>query len=88
MVSDECDNGYVFLRLDERAKVFIEYGPAEKAWVPVKAPNYPMPGCFWVSGKFKKQDHGKALLQEAIKAVEDQNKDGLVTVVGTKNFTS
>ena len=41
-------------------------------------------GCFWVSGKFKKQDQGKALLQEAIKVAEDQNKDGLVTVVGTK----
>lgn len=26
----EFDNGYVFRRIDERAKVFIEYGPAEK----------------------------------------------------------
>ena len=46
----EFDNGYVFRRIDERAKVFIEYGPAEKAWVPVNAPNYLMINCFWVSG--------------------------------------
>ncbi len=85
-LSHEFDNGYVFRRLDERAKVFIEYGPAEKAWVPVTAPNYLMLGCFWVSGKYKKQGHGKALLQEAINAAEDQNKDGLVTVAGTKKF--
>ena len=85
-LSHEFDNGYVFRRLDERAKVFIEYGPAEKAWVPVTAPNYLMLGCFWVSGKYKKQGHGKALLHEAIKAAQDQGKDGLVTVVGTKKF--
>ncbi len=36
----EFDNGYLFRRLDERAKVFIEYVPAEKAWVPVNAPGY------------------------------------------------
>ncbi len=82
----EFDNEYVFRRLDERAKVFIEYGPAEKAWVPVTAPNYMMIGCFWVSGKFKGHGHGKALLKEAIKDAKRQNRDGLVTVVGTKKF--
>ena len=52
-LKNEFENGYVFRRLDERAKVFIEYGPAEKAWVPVNAPNYLMINCFWVSGKYK-----------------------------------
>ena len=33
----QFENGYVFRRLNERAKVFIEYGPAENGWVPVKA---------------------------------------------------
>ena len=28
-LAHEFNNGYVFRRLDERAKVFIEYGPAE-----------------------------------------------------------
>lgn len=82
----EFENGYVFRRLDERAKVFIEYGPAEKAWVPVTAENYLMIGCFWVSGKYKNQGHGKALLNEVIKAAQEQGKEGLVTVAGIKKF--
>jgi len=85
-LTGEFDNDYVFRRLDERAKVFIEYGPADKAWVPVTAPNYMMIGCFWVSGKYKKKGHGKALLQEVIEAAKNQGKNGLVTVVGTKKF--
>jgi len=82
----ELNNGYVFRKLDERAKCFIEYGPAENAWIPVTAPNYLMIGCFWVSGKYKSQGHGKALLSEAIEAAKKQGKDGLVTVAGTKKF--
>ena len=42
-----------------------------------------MIGCFWVSGKYKKQGHGKALLNEVIEAAQNQARDGLVTVVGT-----
>lgn len=82
----EFDNGYVFRRLDERAKVFIEYGPAENAWIPVNASNYLMINCFWVSGKYKGCGHGKALLQSAIDDAKAQGKDGLVTVVGTSKF--
>lgn len=82
----EFDNGYVFRRIDERAKVFIEYGPAEKAWVPVNAPNYLMINCFWVSGKYKGCGHGKALLQSAIDDAKSQGKedfvDGLVHDAG------
>jgi GNAT superfamily N-acetyltransferase len=85
-LTGEFDNGYVFRRLDERAKVFIEYGPSEKAWVPVTAPNYLMIGCFWVSGKYKGNGHGKALLKEVVEAAKNQGKDGVVTVVGTKKF--
>lgn len=82
----EFNNGYVFRRIDERAKVFIEYGPSENAWVPVTAPNYIMIGCFWGSGKYKNNGHGKALLQEVIEAAKSSGKNGLVTVVGTKKF--
>ena len=80
----EFDNGYVFKRLDARAKVFIEYGSAEKAWLPITAPNYLNINCFWVSGKYKKKGNGKKLLQFAIDDAIKQEKDGLVTVVGTK----
>lgn len=82
----EFSNGYVFRRLDARAKVFIEYGPAEKAWVPVNAPNHLLINCFWVSGKYKKNGYGKQLLQSAIDDAKAQNKSGLITVVGTKKF--
>lgn len=51
----EFNSGYVFKRIDARAKVFLEYGPAEVAWVPIKADNYLNLNCFWVSGKYKKQ---------------------------------
>lgn len=79
-------DGYIFKRLDARAKVFIEYGPAEKGWVPIIAPNYLLINCFWVSGKYKKQGYGKALLQCALDDAKQQEKAGLVTVVGTKKF--
>ena len=82
----EFDNGYVFRRINARAKVFIEYGPAEKGWVPVDAPNYLLVNCFWVSGQYKKKGYGKELLRLAIEDAKNQGKDGLVTVVGTKKF--
>lgn len=85
-LSAEFENGYVFRRLDERAKVFIEYGPCEKAWVPVTAPDYIMIGCFWVSGQYKGAGHGKALLKAAIVDAKKQGKKGLVTVVGKKKY--
>ena len=82
----EFDNGYVFRRIDARAKVFIEYGPAEKCWIPVDAPNYLLINCFWVSGQYKGQGYGKELLRMAIEDATAQGKDGLVTVVGTSKF--
>lgn len=85
-LKQEFDNGYTFKRLDERAKVFIEYGPAENAWVPITAPNYLHIGCFWVSGKYKKNGHGKQLLEEAINRAKADKKNGLVTVVGNRKF--
>lgn len=83
---NEFDKGYFFRRIDARAKVFIEYGPAEKGWVPVEAPNYLLINCFWVSGQYKGQGYGKELLRLAIEDGKVQGKDGLVTVVGTKKF--
>lgn len=85
-LTKEFSNGYVFRRIDQRAKVFMEYGPCEKAWVPVSAPNYLNINCFWVSGKYKKNGYGKELLQAAIQDAIDQGKDGLVSVVGTKKY--
>ncbi len=82
----EFDNGYVFRRIDARAKVFIEYGPAENGWVPIDAHNYLLINCFWVSGQYKGQGYGKELLRLAIEDAKSHGKDGLVTVVGTNKF--
>lgn len=85
-LKEEFEKGYIFRRLDARAKVFIEYVPAENAWIPVNAPGYLMINCFWVSGQYKGNGHAKTLLQSAIDDAKAQGKNGLVTVVGTKKF--
>ncbi|NME69166.1 N-acetyltransferase [Flammeovirga aprica] len=85
-LNQEFDNGYKFFRLDARAKVFIEYCDAEKAWVPIDAPNHLFIGCLWVAGKYKGNGYAKALLQKAEDEAMERGKSGLVTVVGTKKF--
>lgn len=85
-LTKEFDKGYVFKRLNARAKVFIEYVPAENAWCPIEAPGYLFIDCFWVSGQYKRKGYGKQLLQSAIDDARAQEKWGLVTVVGTKKF--
>lgn len=85
-LTKEFNNGYIFRRINERAKVFIEYGPAENAWIPVTAPNYFNINCFWVSGKYKKNGYGKELINTATDDAKRQGKDGLITVVGTKKY--
>ena len=42
--------------------------------------------CLWISGQYKRQGYGKALLQLAIDDAKAQGKSGLVTVVGTNKF--
>lgn len=78
--------GLVFKKLDERGKVFIEYIPVENAWAPVKAPGYMYINCFWVSGKFKGQGFGKALLQECIEDAKAKGKKGLVVLSSEKKM--
>ena len=82
----EFKKGYVFRRLNERAKVFLEYGPSETAWMPIEAPNSLVLGCFWVSGSYKGKGYAKQLLQDAIQDAQRQGRDSLVAVVGTKKF--
>lgn len=50
---DRLAEGHVFRKLDAKGKVFIEYAPLEKAWVPVEGENYLYVYCLWVSGSFK-----------------------------------
>ena len=82
----EFDSGYVFRRIDQRAKVFIEYVDAEKGWCPIDADNYTLINCFWVSGQYKGKGYAKELLHSVIDDAVKSGKNGLVTVVGTKKF--
>ena len=47
------EEGLVFYRSEERGKCFIEYIPAENAWVPIEAEGWLYIDCLWVSGSMK-----------------------------------
>ncbi len=85
-LSQEFDQGLVFHRLNERAKVFIEYGPSEKAWAPIDANNYLLIQCFWVAGSYTGKGHAKKLLSFALEDAQKQNKDGVLIITGIKKF--
>lgn len=71
------EDGLVFKKADVRGKCFIEYIPAEKAWVPIDAPNCMHIDCFWVSGKYKGQGISSLLLDECIADGKKLGKDGI-----------
>lgn len=83
-LKNEFENGYKFYRLNERAKVFIEYGPSEKAWLPIEAEEFININCFWVSGKYKNSGYGKKLLEKVEVEAREQGKKGLIIVCGKK----
>ena len=65
-LADRFDEGLVFLKSVERGKCFIEYIPAENAWVPIKADGYMYIDCLWVSGSFKGHGYSTDLLNACI----------------------
>ncbi|MCZ8541866.1 Ribosomal protein S18 acetylase RimI [Paenisporosarcina quisquiliarum] len=83
-LTERMDEGLVFYRLNERAKVFIEYLPAEMAWIPIQATNYMYINCLWVSGKYKNNGLGKQLLDKCKEDAMARGMDGIVHIVGKK----
>ncbi|MNO15740.1 Acetyltransferase (GNAT) family protein [compost metagenome] len=81
-LTDRMEEGLVFYRLNERAKVFIEYLPANKAWAPIDAPNYMFINCLWVSGKYKDQGYATQLLNKCKEDARALGMDGIVHIVG------
>ena len=63
--------GLVFCRSAERGKCFIEYIPAENAWVPIQADGYFYIDCLWVSGSLKGHGYSNDLLEECIRDAKD-----------------
>lgn len=78
------DEGLRFKKLDARGKVFIEYIPAEHAWIPVIADGYWIINCHWVSGSYKGKGYGKALLEECESDAKKHGAKGIALVVGKK----
>lgn len=85
-LKDRLDEGLVFLKCDVRGKCFIEYIPAEYAWVPVKADGYMYINCLWIAGQFKGQGYSNLLLEECIKDSKAKGKKGLVTLSSKKKI--
>ncbi len=71
------EEGLVFLRSTERGKCFIEYIPAEYAWVPIEADGYLYIDCLWVSGAMKGHGYANDLLAACVRDAETQGKAGL-----------
>ena len=68
----------------ERGKCFIEYIPAENAWVPINADGYMYIDCLWVSGSFKGHGYSTELLDACIEDSKEKGKKGLCILAAAK----
>ena len=78
------DEGLVFYRSEERGKCFIEYIPAENAWVPIEADGYLYINCLWVSGSMKGHGYSNDLLDACIRDAKAQGRKGLCILSSEK----
>ena len=80
----QIPEAHIFRKLNTKGKVFIEYAPLEKAWVPVLGDNYLYIYCLWVSGSYKDKGYGKQLLNYCISDVKKQKKSGICVISSKK----
>lgn len=74
-------DGLRFVKLDQRGKVFIEYLPAEKAWMPLAgAEGYAFIDCLWVAGRFRGQGYGRALMQACEADARGRGMKGILII--------
>ena len=83
-LKEQLSEGHVFRKLDERGKVFIEYAPLEKAWVPIAGDNYLYIYCLWVAGSFKGKGYGAELLNSCLADARKTGKSGVCVVSSKK----
>ena len=76
-MKQRLEEGLVFYRSEERGKCFIEYIPAENAWVPIEADGYIYINCLWIAGAMKGRGYSSDLLNECIRDAEEQGKKGV-----------
>ena len=85
-LTERFEEGLVFLKSAERGKCFIEYIPAENAWVPIKADEYMYIDCLWVSGSFKGHGYSTDLLNACIDDSKEKNKAGICILSASKKM--
>ena len=83
-LADRFDEGLVFLKSVERGKCFIEYIPAENAWVPIEATDYMYIDCLWVSGALKGHGYSSDLLTACIEDSKKKGRKGLCILCAAK----
>ena len=83
-LADRFDEGLVFHKSVERGKCFIEYIPAENAWVPINADGYMYIDCLWVSGSFKGHGYSTELLDACVEDSKEKGKAGLCILAAAK----
>ena len=83
-LADRFEEGLVFLKSVERGKCFIEYIPAENAWVPIDAEGYMYIDCLWVSGSFKGHGYSSDLLNACIEDSREKGRKGLCILAAAK----
>ena len=71
------EEGLVFYRSAERGKCFIEYIPAENAWVPIDAAGWLYINCLWASGSLKGHGYSSELLEECLRDAKALGKSGV-----------
>lgn len=83
-LSERFEEGLVFLKSIERGKCFIEYIPAENAWVPILADGYMYIDCLWVSGSLKGHGYSNDLLETCIEDSKEKGRKGLCILSSAK----
>lgn len=76
-LAERLTEGHIFRKLDEKATVFIEYAPLEKAWVPIEGDNYIYIYCLWVLGDYREHGYGKKLMESCIADAKAQGRSGV-----------
>lgn len=83
-LQDRFEEGLVFLKSTERGKCFIEYIPAENAWLPMIAEGYMYINCLWVAGSLKGHGYANDLLNECIKDSQARGRSGICILSSSK----
>ena len=78
------EEGLVFYRSEERGKCFIEYLPAEYAWVPIEAEGYLYINCLWIAGSMKGHGYSNDLLEHCLADARIQGRRGVCILSSDK----